>query len=246
MIDVSARSEFLNGPIVNSLLYLDIYKILMGQLLYHHHRSSVVEFVFKNRSKNSHLAGVIDLGELQEQIAHVQNLRLSYTDISYLRGINNYGDRMLAEDYLKFLKEYCPPEVDVKQVDGELHIKVVAPVHLATFWETIILTIVNGLYYRAQLKSSSQFEREIILATGVSRLADKIDFIRAHPEITFSDFGTRRCFHPIWQDFVITTLKNEVRPENFLGTSNVELALKHGLQSTVVGGGYDVINLLDL
>jgi nicotinate phosphoribosyltransferase len=50
---------------------------------------------------------------------------------------------------------------------------------------------------------------------------------RRHP-FEFFDFGTRRRFSREWHDEVIATLAREV-PQYFRGTSNVELAFKHGL-----------------
>lgn len=52
--------------------------------------------------------------------------------------------------------------------------------------------------------------------------------MKARPEITFCDFGTRRRFSRDWQDYVVRVLAKEF-PGKFLGTSNTYLAMKYGL-----------------
>jgi nicotinate phosphoribosyltransferase len=52
---------------------------------------------------------------------------------------------------------------------------------------------------------------------------DKVDILRAHPHIKFSDFGTRRRFSRDWQRYIVW-MASEYLPEQFLGTSNVSLA----------------------
>jgi nicotinate phosphoribosyltransferase len=69
------------------------------------------------------------------------------------------------------------------------------------------------------------------LAEKVLRLkgfeADALAAHGSHP-FEFFDFGLRRRFSRNWQEEVVTTLKAEV-PRFFKGTSNVHLAMKHGL-----------------
>jgi len=69
------------------------------------------------------------------------------------------------------------------------------------------------------------------LAEGRRRLQAKLDLVRtveSAEELKISDFGTRRRFSLGWQDEIIATLKREV-PQYFAGTSNVLLAMKHGV-----------------
>jgi nicotinate phosphoribosyltransferase len=66
------------------------------------------------------------------------------------------------------------------------------------------------------------------MATGTLRLAEKINILRARPDITFSDFGTRRRFSRSWQEYVIRVLAQEI-PGQLLGTSNTAMAMQYGL-----------------
>ena len=59
-------------------------------------------------------------------------------------------------------------------------------------------------------------------------MREKIGRLREYPAITFSDFGTRRRFSGAWHDYLVGVLAEEL-PAQFRGTSNVHLAMKHGL-----------------
>jgi nicotinate phosphoribosyltransferase len=75
----------------------------------------------------------------------------------------------------------------------------------------------------------SPFERDVVYARGKTKLWEKLEILKSYPEVIFSDFGTRRRFSRFWHDYVISVLKQEMKPEQFRGTSNVYLAMKHGL-----------------
>jgi nicotinate phosphoribosyltransferase len=65
---------------------------------------------------------------------------------------------------------------------------------------------------------------------GRRRLAQKTTLINdvRDPAFRIADYGTRRRFSYRWQDEVVRTLKRSIGPK-FVGTSNVKLALDHGL-----------------
>jgi len=61
---------------------------------------------------------------------------------------------------------------------------------------------------------------------AISRLNKNLSDI---PEgFKFADFGTRRRRSSYWHDYVVETCKMKA-PENFVGTSNMHLAMKYGL-----------------
>ena len=74
----------------------------------------------------------------------------------------------------------------------------------------------------------SAFEREAVFAEGTLRLREKIKILREHPDIVFTDFGTRRRFSRDWQYHVNEVLASEVRAQ-LLGTSNTNVAMHYGL-----------------
>jgi nicotinate phosphoribosyltransferase len=125
------------------------------------------------------------------------------------------------------------PEYHLEQRGDELVLEFAGPWGAVTYWETMALSIVNEVYSRTLLRTRSRFEREAIHAEGVRRLRDKIAVLRRHPEIVFSDFGTRRRFSAAWQHYLDETLRDELNggtvQGRFLGSSNTYAAMVAGL-----------------
>lgn len=215
------------GPIVKTLLDTDFYKFTMGQLVFRRYRDVEVTFSLINRSKVP-LAHFIREDDLRRELDNMQKLRFNNSELHYLRGTNEYGDRMFSEDFLRFLRDMELPSYNLRQVDGNYQLEFSGPWQKVMYWEIPALSIVNELYYRAQLEKLSRFEQDTVYATGIARLAEKIKALRQYPEITLSDFGTRRRFSNKWQDYLIGILAKEL-PNQLRGTSNVLYAMKHGL-----------------
>lgn len=229
--DKSERS-FENSYIVNSLLDVDFYKFAMGQLIFHKYTETPVNYAFKNRTINIPLADIIKEKDLRRELDHVRTLRFTKTELHYLRGTDEYGERMFKEDYLDFLETLTLPEyylTRTKEKNATYRLEFRGTWTTAIYWETIALSIVNELYYRSLMAAKSTFERETIYASGVLRLAEKIRTLKENTGITFCDFGTRRRFSRDWQEYVVRTLAKELPANQFLGTSNVYLAMKYGL-----------------
>jgi nicotinate phosphoribosyltransferase len=215
-------------PILSSLLDIDFYKFTMGQLVFLKYRDVPVVYSLVNRTRNVRLAEFIDESELREELDHARSLRLNNSELHYLRGTNEYGDRMFRETYLEFLRELALPPYDLEEVDGSFCLQFDGKWSTAIYWETVALSIVNELYYRSLMKPLSRFEKDLVFARGKMRLAEKIRVLRGRPEISFVDFGTRRRFSREWQHYVDRTLAEEM-PHQFLGTSSTESAMLHGL-----------------
>ena len=90
--------------IIESLLDIDFYKFTMGQLIFHRYPDVPVKYALKVRTKNVRLATHISEADLRRELDHVQTLRFKNSELHYLRGTNEYSDRMFKEDYLEFLK----------------------------------------------------------------------------------------------------------------------------------------------
>lgn len=215
------------GSIIKSLLDTDFYKFTMGQLVFRCYRDVEVVFSLINRSKVP-LARFIREDDLRRELDNAQKLRFNNSELHYLRGTNEYGDRMFGEDFLQFLRELELPSYDLKRVGDDYQLEFSGLWQRAMYWEIPALAIVNELYYRAQLEKMSRFEQDMVCATGTTRLAEKIKALRQYPDITLSDFGTRRRFSGAWQDYIIGVLAEEL-PSQLRGTSNVLCAMKQGL-----------------
>lgn len=216
-------------PIIESLLDIDFYKFTMGQVAFHRYRDMPGKSAFINRTKKVHIPEFVDEDELRKELDHARTLRFSKSELHYLRGTNEYQERMFSEDYLEFLAGLQLPEYDLRKVGGQYELEFPGKWSELTYWETVALSIVNELYYLHFMRKPSKFEREKVYAEGVRRLAEKIDILKKRPDITFCDFGTRRRFSRDWQDYVVQTLAEELPPTQFLGTSNTYLAMKYSL-----------------
>jgi len=233
VLSPDTRLTDLAGPIVHSRLEPDFYKFTMGQLIWRKYREVDVSFTFHNRTAKARIGEVIDVGELREQLAHARSLMFTNSELHYLRGTNEYQQRMFGQDYLEYLRQLRLPEFHVARNGPQLELEFSGSWADVTYWETIALSIVNETYYRTLLRRLSTFERHAVLAMGIRRLRDKILTLRGRPDIAFSDFGTRRRFSGPWQHYVDATLMAELNGGSasgpFLGTSNTYAAMTTGL-----------------
>lgn len=215
--------------IIGSLLDIDFYKFTMGQLIYNKYADVPTKFVFKNRTKGVRLADTVRMEELREQLDACTKLRCNSSELHYLRGTNEYQERMFKEPYLDFLRQLSLPEYQLLyNIDGSISLEFPGKWSCNTYWETMALSIINELHYRSLLRKMTRFERDRVFAEGVTRLAAKINILRQYPEITATDFCTRRRHSFRWQKYMVQTMKEEL-PRQFVGTSNTLLAMLLGL-----------------
>jgi nicotinate phosphoribosyltransferase len=223
----------LTGPIVQSRLEPDFYKFTMGQLIWRKYGNENVTFTFTNRTPKARIGDIVDLGELREHFDHARSLMFTNSELHYLRGTNEYQQRMFDEKYLEFLRGLRLPDYHLERRGSELELTFAGRWAEVTYWETMALSIVSETYYRTLLRGLSKFEREVIFAEGIKRLRDKIAVVRSRPDIFFSDFGTRRRFSGAWQQYVDETLMQELNHGSlegqFLGTSSTYAAMVAGL-----------------
>lgn len=215
-------------PIMQSLLDVDFYKFTMGHWVFKRYPDVPVRYAFTNRTARVRLAEYIDEADLRHELDQAQTLQASVSELHYLRGTNEYGERLFSEDYLQFLRTLRLPPYELHYADSTFRLEFVGKWSEAIYWETLALSIINELYYRARMERLSTFERDTVLATGTLRLAEKITALRSRPEITVSDFGTRRRFSRSWQQYVNTVMAQEL-PGQFLGTSNTAQAMQYSL-----------------
>lgn len=216
-------------PIIHSLLDTDFYKFTMGHWVFKHYPNMPVRYAFTNRTARVRLADSIAEADLRRELDHVRTLRVNTSEIDYLRGITAYGDGFFSTDYFPFLTTLQLPPYTLERLDGTYRLEFAGPWCETIYWETLALSIINELYYQALLKPLSPLARDAVTATGTLRLAEKVNTLRARPDIRFSDFGTRRRFSRNWQAYVVRTLSQEL-PGQSLGTSNIALAMQYGLR----------------
>jgi nicotinate phosphoribosyltransferase len=223
----------ITGPIIRSRLEPDFYKFTMGQLIWRKYPQVETTFAFQNRTSKARIGEIVDVGELREQLDHARTLMFTNSELHYLRGTNEYQQRMFDEGYLEFLRTLRLPDYHVERRGSALDVVFVGRWSEVTYWETLALSIINETYFRTLLRSLSKFEREAVFAEGIRRLRHKIAILRSRPDVLFSDFGTRRRFSAAWQHYVDETLMQELNGGSsqgqFLGTSNTYSAMTSGL-----------------
>ena len=219
-------------PIIRSLLDTDFYKLLMQQFIWEHYPNEQVAWALTNRSRNVRLGEVIDEAALRQQLDHARSLRFTPSEIIYLRGQSFYGQSgIFKSGYLDALRSFQLPEYQLeKDAEGQLRLRFEGSWWQTTLWEIYALAIVNEMRSRALLRTLKRSELDILYARAKVKLYAKLETLRELPGLNLSDFGTRRRHGFLWQEHCILTACELLGPR-FTGTSNVFLAMKHGLEA---------------
>jgi len=212
------------NPVIRSLLDTDVYKLTMLQTFLHRFPSATGEYRFVCRGgERLPLAGFAE--EIARQVDHLCELRFTREELDYLATLRYIKPDLV--DYLD-LFQFRRRFIDVGVADGKLAITARGPLMHVMLFEIFVLAIVSEVNF-------SQYDRAAGSAEGRKRLAAKIAQLREfesrpprrHPYVFF-EFGMRRRATREWHEEVIRTLAAEV-PALFRGTSNVDMARRHGL-----------------
>jgi len=210
-------------PIIISLLDLDFYKLTMAQVAWRHFPNVCVRYAFKNRTKDVPLAEIISEADLRRELEQVRSLKFRDDELDYLRESKYIPKGLFKSDFLQQLLDLRLPPVEIRKEGNTYAIEVEGLWHEAIWWETMILAIVNELYYREMMKRQN-LDWPSVRSLGQENLMRKISILTHHyPEVRFSDFGTRRRFSREWHEEVLRKLAAHA-PNHLLGTSNVHLA----------------------
>ncbi|RCS30540.1 nicotinate phosphoribosyltransferase [Rhodanobacter denitrificans] len=208
--------------IIDSLLDTDLYKFSMMQVVLHQYPAAQVEYRFKCRTPDIDLVPCLD--EIRAELKALCRLRFAADELDYLRGW-----RFIKSDFVDFLGlfqlnekyvEIAPAEAG----NGEIEIRIRGPWLHTILFEVPLLAIVNEVYFRHASGGLDPSE-------GRRRLQAKIALLRDTPgyaDCKVADYGTRRRYSRVWQEEVVTTLRDGLG-EQLAGTSNVWLARKLGL-----------------
>ncbi len=216
-------------PIVRSLLDTDFYKLLMLQMIWGLYRDTRVTFSLQNRTTKVRLADEIDEVELREQLDHARSLRLTKKESIWLAGNTFYGQRQIfSPDFLAWFDGFRLPDYDLRREDGQFVLHFEGPWTETTMWEIPALAIINELRSRAALRSLGRFELDVLYARAKTKLWSKVERLRQLPDLSISDFGTRRRHGFLWQSWCVEALK-EGLGSAFTGSSTVLLAMNNDL-----------------
>lgn len=204
--------------IISSLLDTDLYKFTMMLFAHEKYPDLNVEYEFKCRSKVS-LVYLMD--RLKTQVEFYTNLRFTKDEVAYLCTIDKRFS-FLEEFVNKKLMDFHS-NVKIYSVHDELFISVKGKWWMTILYEVPILAIVNELHSKMSLSSEKYAEA---LSEGTARLTKKIRDLKNHKDLKIMEFGTRRRFSREWQEMVLIAF---METPNLIGTSNVKLAMDHGL-----------------
>lgn len=207
---------------------LDYYKATMGQLEFLKHPDTEVTFELKNRA-DTKLSEYVDANELHERLDAKRD-GWQPEEIAYLASLQNQdGSARFTPEYLDFLIDNPLPPIDISLDErGDIAVSTTGSWPLVTFWETVVMSELNELYFTNKLAAEGK-TLEDVYSEGDRRLSEKIEILKDRPDIKFSDFGTRRRFSYEWQKHVVERIATEL-PDNFVGTSNIYLAHQLGLK----------------
>ena len=218
-------------PIVRSVIDTDFYKLLMAQTIFRRHRDVQVTFGIHNRTKRVRLGDIIDEGELREQLDHARTLRLTRGESTWLRGNTFYGKRqMFSPEFMDWLENFRFPEYLLEKEDGQYVLTFHGSWVETTMWEIPALAILNELRSRGVLKGMGRFELQVLYARAMTRVWEKIQWLKTLPSLSIADFGTRRRHSFLWQDWCVQAMMEGLGP-HFLGTSNCLIALKREVEA---------------
>ena len=203
-------------PIIVSLLDTDLYKVNMGQVMFHKHSQLVGKYIFKCRNKDVKFTYAM-LDEINEQIDHLCTLTYTQEELDYLRTI-----RFIKEDYIQFLRIWRPLRDYVKtwlEDNGQLHIEVEGPLYMCMQYEIYLLEIVNEVYFRFK------YDYQTLKDSAFLKNSHKIEsFLTGKYSFKFAEFGCRRRLSREWQDYVVGEM---LKTGHCVGTSNLYLAKKY-------------------
>jgi nicotinate phosphoribosyltransferase len=235
-MDFAARANNHNykiDPIIRTRLDSDFYKLLMRQLIDGKHPKAQVRYALKNRTRDVRLADIVTIGEMREQLDHARSLRYEPKELIWLRGNTFYGeDDIFSPAFINTLKLSKLPdyELSVDKESGQFVFETEGDWGDASDWEMAVLAITNELRTRAILRNYSKSQLDILYARAKTKLYAKLERLKEFPEITVSDFGTRRRHSHLWQRYVVETMKEVLGPQ-FIGTSNSYFAMETGCEA---------------
>ena len=234
LTDIATRAYnhgFRLDPIVRSLLDTDFYKLLMLQFIRARHADVRVTFSLINRTRSVRLADIIDERELRAQLDHARQARFSKKELIWLAGNSFYGrERMFSPEFIAFLEAFRLPAYELRKADGQYELHFEGLWTHTTMWEIPALAIVNELKSRAALRNHGRFALDVTYARAKAKLWDKIERLRALPDLVISDFGTRRRHSHLWQRWCVEAMKDGLG-KRFIGSSNVLIAMDADLEA---------------
>lgn len=204
--------------IIRSILDTDLYKFTTSYAYSKLYPRAYGHFKFIDRDNLTYPKGFAE--RLKEEIRSMSMLSISRDEKIFLSEKLPY----LPPTYIDFISgfRYNPDEIQIEQDDnGHISITAEGLLYRVTLWETPLLALVSELYYEM---TGAEPDMEY----AENAMKEKASKLKEH-NITVSMFGMRRRFSFEIEDMVTDILK-KYSGNNFYGTSNVYMAMKHNIK----------------
>lgn len=210
----------MSRKIVKSLLDTDLYKLTMQWAVLALHPNAMAKYSFFNRRKeNKFTSEFVDA--LLEQMNLMKQLSLSHAERKFLITTCPF----LPPSYIEYLTNYRydPEEVSVDcDVDGNLSIDIAGPWHRTILWEVPLMAMISELYFQ-HIEKDWKWNK----VDQLQRALDKRGNLEKG-NCYYAEFGTRRRRSFSSQQ---TAVGAQLGSNNFIGTSNVFLAMEFGVRA---------------
>lgn len=209
-------------PFINSILHNDLYKFSMSNYYIQNFPEASGTFTFHDRNNTEYDEMFIRI--LKDELSHLSKLFLQKNEFDWAVKTIPY----IPQFYWEWLRSfrYEPNKINIWLDESKhLHIEVTDKMYKVTFYEIPILATVSALYH-VYKHHGYQLKQEIEEAL-ISGLDRKIEIAKDH-NLFFADFGMRRAYNTLTEEFIVKYLKENC--PTFVGTSTVSLAMKYGVK----------------
>lgn len=217
-------------PIIQSILDSDAYKFSMGACVFRWYGDWDVSYNLITRGDTFIPSSMGDA--LRAEVDAMADLRLTDDEFDFLRENCPY----LKRTYLEYFRGYRfdPSEVKIGSNGSSLAVTIRGPWFRTIYWEVPLMALISELYFQDLLPENDFAEK-----------ARQKGMLLVDAGCNFADFGSRRRFSRDVHDTVVEKLKageRQIRQNRqasvvgveqigrMNGTSNVWLAMKHGLK----------------
>ena len=209
-------------PFINSILHNDLYKFSMSNYYIQNFPEASGTFTFHDRNNTEYDETFVKI--LKDEFSHLSKLFLQKNEFDWAVKTIPY----IPQFYWEWLRSfrYEPNKINIwLDSSKHLHIEVTDKMYKVTFYEIPILATVSALYH-VYKHHGYQLKQEIEEAL-ISGLDHKIQIAKDH-NLFFADFGMRRAYNTLTEEFIVKYLKENC--PTFVGTSTVSLAMKYGVK----------------
>ncbi|KAI0684228.1 nicotinate phosphoribosyltransferase [Cytidiella melzeri] len=218
-----------NLVIPGSLLDTDLYKFTMQQAAMRHFPNVHATYKFTHRDTDVFFTRRC-FQLFQESVSHFSEIQMTEDERAWLERTCPF----FSIEYLDYLKSYRfkPSQVTISFVPspdnedvGQIEIDATGPWIETILWEVPLMACLSELYFRTvDTDWSYDGQEENAYEKAKTYLS---------AACVFSEFGTRRRRSYHTQDVVVESLLRASRDfpseGKLMGTSNVQLAMKHGI-----------------